>query len=448
MARTSKSVLVSLVAAVAATALCLVVPRSARAQDKNDAKAKSPLQLCLDSTLAIAKTASAAANTAAKSRDTAGVRAAYAPVRAQAKECLAAIDPAKVTGTDVSVLSMLQFLNEDYDAGLTTLRRYVADGSVPAEDRSKAVETAQRGAMAGNLDSGRTVLASQFVDLADSVGFPRGELNTRVLLAQLYRGNPMTVDKSYPLIRDVLRIAKEDPDTTNRAKRARAFATIVTMAGAWARQDGRAYDYQIIKGMADEVFNAYPAYRIAFDPHALVGMHAEPISAPRWLNADDKTTTKSFGDGKPYLVEFTAHWCGPCRASYESIENIHNKYKAKGLDILFATQTYGYYGEVEDIKPDAELDSLKTYFGEHKIDFPVAVTGAFSGVSPDDAKNDNFVNYGATGLPTIVLIDRTGIIRGVWRGWGDGSGAVIEAEVAKVMGDTASSKGSEASKGK
>lgn len=432
--------------AASAGALCCITRHAAAADgqqstvtsaDTAPGKAKTALQRCLDSALVLNHAAASKVMSLAQSKDTAGIAAVLEPMRVYAKSCESLPEAKGAQGVDLGALASAELLAGDFTAGHDALVRYIKDDQIPKIERSGTVEAAQRlaGAAYGKSDP---AIYAPFVDLADSLGFPRGRLNTRITLAQVDRASPSTADKSYPLIRDVMTIAKEDPDTTNRAKRARAIGTIVKMVQGWAQQDGKPYDAQVISDMAKQTFGMYQPYKAMFDATALIGSHAEPIKAARWLNAAANAgTSKTFGDGQVYLLEFTAHWCGPCRMSYGPIQTMYDKYKSKGLNVMFVTQTYGYFEQTEGLSAEAELDSLKHYFGEHKVTYPVAVTGPFAGVSSDLAQNTNSLNYSATGLPTIVLIDRQGTIRGLWQGWADEIAPVVDGEIAKALADGA-----------
>ena len=54
--------------------------------------------------------------------------------------------------------------------------------------------------------------------------------------------------------------------------------------------------------------------------------------APEFSLAGDKSTVKlSAYKGKVVYVDFWASWCKPCRKSFPFMNDIHSKYKNKGL---------------------------------------------------------------------------------------------------------------------
>jgi len=62
-----------------------------------------------------------------------------------------------------------------------------------------------------------------------------------------------------------------------------------------------------------------------------VGDKAPPLQVSKWMQGDP---VKDFEKDKAYLVEFWATWCGPCRQSIPHLNEIHNKYKDKGLVVI------------------------------------------------------------------------------------------------------------------
>jgi len=69
----------------------------------------------------------------------------------------------------------------------------------------------------------------------------------------------------------------------------------------------------------------------AGEPTLKVGDKAPKLQNGKWLQGDP---VKDFEAGKAYLVEFWATWCGPCRVSIPHLNELHNKYKNKGLIVV------------------------------------------------------------------------------------------------------------------
>lgn len=62
-----------------------------------------------------------------------------------------------------------------------------------------------------------------------------------------------------------------------------------------------------------------------------VGDAAPKLQAGKWIQGDP---VKEFKRDKAYIVEFWATWCGPCRTSIPHLNEIHQKYKDKGLVVV------------------------------------------------------------------------------------------------------------------
>jgi thiol-disulfide isomerase/thioredoxin len=62
-----------------------------------------------------------------------------------------------------------------------------------------------------------------------------------------------------------------------------------------------------------------------------VGDPAPKLQVGKWVQGE---AVKEFAKDKAYIVEFWATWCGPCRATIPHLNEIHNKFKDKGLVVI------------------------------------------------------------------------------------------------------------------
>jgi len=106
--------------------------------------------------------------------------------------------------------------------------------------------------------------------------------------------------------------------------------------------------------------------------------------------------------GKPVLLFFWAHWCPDCKQEEHILAQIAREYAPKGLVMIAPTQRYGYVANGDEAGPADELkyiDQIRHQYYADLLSVPAPVSEA------------NFRNYGASTTPTLVLIDRRGIVR-------------------------------------
>jgi thiol-disulfide isomerase/thioredoxin len=94
--------------------------------------------------------------------------------------------------------------------------------------------------------------------------------------------------------------------------------------------------------------------------------------------------------GKVVMLDFWASWCAPCRYEMPILQEVYDRYKEKGL-VLIAVNA----GE--------DRDTAARFVTSYGCTFPVAL----------DPKGDVSNLYGVSGFPSLIVIDRQGIIRKV-----------------------------------
>lgn len=106
--------------------------------------------------------------------------------------------------------------------------------------------------------------------------------------------------------------------------------------------------------------------------------------------------------GRPVLLFFWAHWCGDCKRMGAEIARIREVYGGQGLQVVAPTQLYGYVAGGREAGPGDEARYIEQVRKQHYA--------ALADV-PAPLSAENFRNYGASTTPTLVLLDRNGIVR-------------------------------------
>ncbi|MFN7979486.1 MAG: redoxin family protein [Vicinamibacterales bacterium] len=134
---------------------------------------------------------------------------------------------------------------------------------------------------------------------------------------------------------------------------------------------------------------------------SLEGKVAPAIETAEFLGTTKAASLASL-KGKPLVVFFWAHWCPDCKAMGPVLDTLRQKYGAKGLTIVAPTQRYGYVAA----RKKAGVAEEMAYIQQIRDQFYPWMASDMVPVS-----EENFLNYGASTTPTVVLVDRSGVVR-------------------------------------
>jgi thiol-disulfide isomerase/thioredoxin len=119
-----------------------------------------------------------------------------------------------------------------------------------------------------------------------------------------------------------------------------------------------------------------------------------------WIGA--KPTPVTALRGKVLLLFFWAHWCADCKEDIPVITQLATELAPKGLVVIAPTKRYGYTAEDEHAAPATETAFIQKVYDQLYSSIP--------GIQvPLDA--GNFDRFGASTIPTLVVVDRRGIVR-------------------------------------
>jgi peroxiredoxin len=130
--------------------------------------------------------------------------------------------------------------------------------------------------------------------------------------------------------------------------------------------------------------------------------------------------------GKVILIDFFAHWCGPCIRSFPAMKKMYADLHSKGLEIFGVTTYYGYYKQEKPLDHDAEFAKMKDFIGEHGLPWAVLY-----------GERTNFQAYGVSGIPHVVLIDKAGNVNYIKIGYSEEGLTHLREKIEALLNDKA-----------
>lgn len=106
--------------------------------------------------------------------------------------------------------------------------------------------------------------------------------------------------------------------------------------------------------------------------------------------------------GKVVVLFFWAHWCPDCKAQAPILDVLMSRYASRGLTVIAPTQRYGYVAGGREAVADVE----NRYIAQVR-----AKSYGFLGENAVPMSEANHLRYGVSTTPTVVVVDRQGIVR-------------------------------------
>jgi len=137
-----------------------------------------------------------------------------------------------------------------------------------------------------------------------------------------------------------------------------------------------------------------------------VGSEAPDFELPTL--AGDELSLRSLR-GQVVLVDFWATWCGPCRQEMPALQRLYEELAGRGVEIVA-------------INVDARPQTVPPYVRREGLTFPIVLGGV-----AEQAR------YRVSGLPTLFVVDQSGVIRYRHIGYAPGAESVLAEEIEALL---------------
>ena len=139
------------------------------------------------------------------------------------------------------------------------------------------------------------------------------------------------------------------------------------------------------------------AAALALSLPALAGAEGGPAPAFSLASRAGSQVSLAQYKGQVVMINFWASWCGPCRQEMPLLESIYKKYGKMGFTMIGV-----------NVEPDS--NAANEWLKQTPVSFPI--------LYDTDSKVSKL--YDVSGMPSTVIIDRSGKLRMLHRGYKPG----------------------------
>lgn len=142
-------------------------------------------------------------------------------------------------------------------------------------------------------------------------------------------------------------------------------------------------------------------------------VHADELAPDFELRTLDGERSVKLSDyrGKVVYLDFWASWCGPCRQSLPAFERLQQEYADQDFKVLA-------------VNLDAEASDAQSFLSQYPVSYTVLA----------DASGSISRRYELVGLPSSVLLSKTGVIVASFQGFYPGHIERIRKAVDILLG--------------